>query len=762
MGIIGCEVEYNYKQKEKKKEVEINEDENSLKKLYNEYKSKYPAIISETDFINQYKSKHFFKKRKPEKKSENIKTTKNINIKIPGKMGLNKKIFNLKKNKEQKLNQDEINEINNDDLIIITPRNNIIMDSYNNEITDEYTIKNETVVYNLENSKDNLKYSTNLEEIKEELKNEENEKNYRYIKNKKANNNEENLLKNKLINSKSFISKKKLNIKKLNLNYAFQNVKVKKDEHQINNYEKDITHKSRSNNNKNNKYLKKKIFNNNNKNENNNIINNRSYNNNNLNVDTFQHSNRRNQQSSTLENQNLQLRNILLQQLPLIQKEEILPKIERKTYQEDLILLKDKNYNKNKLFSEPKKNKLKEKYFNQLNDKQNNYLFFENNNNNCINDNSEIIKKLNNIYQFLSKENNNFINNNEKILYRKNKSPKNIYTNSTNPILRKKTDFHTKNKSYNNKNTKYNFSMNNNDNNSFFSLFNNSTNLSINFINKVNKSARSCQKIISFLDKQNINFENNNNFNNFIGFNNNIGNPYIYYNNFNKGNIDKTKINKTSNKYKNKNNKMISNSKSCNNMLINKGKNSNSYKNNNNINYTKKALTQQIKVYIPKNNEKSLINKDIINNTVGNKYIFTYEKIDNFDTEKILYDGIIYKVIDNIEINNIDNNSKYKLIDRYFQITKNCFKYYNDIDEAINEKDKPLVQFDIRYIRKLDIFDNNFLEKYKIHGTKKVNIVFCIYINQNNDFFVFAHDNINIGNNIINILLFLKSYYENK
>jgi hypothetical protein len=53
------------------------------------------------------------------------------------------------------------------------------------------------------------------------------------------------------------------------------------------------------------------------------------------------------------------------------------------------------------------------------------------------------------------------------------------------------------------------------------------------------------------------------------------------------------------------------------------------------------------------------------------------------------------------------------------------------------------------------------LEKYKIND-KNIELVFCIYINQNNDFFVFAHDNKKIANSIINILLFLIRYYEDK
>ena len=768
MGIIGCEVDYNYKQKEMKKEVKINEDEDYLKKLYIEYKSKFPEMMSETEFINQYKSKYYSTKNK------NYENNKSLHELNPEKK-IDKKILNEKINKKQNLNQDEINEKSNNDLIIITPRNNVIKDnSYNNEITDEFTIKNESMVYNINNSKDKLKYSQNLKDIKEEYNKDD--------KNKDNNKNNNNNNKRKInINgySKSFISKKKINAI-LNLNSQIEKPKEKNEitEYQVNNKQNNSKQKSKSNTNKNNKILKKKIIRNNNKFENINIINNninnhnhnKSYNNKkNYNIpplqDSFLFSNNiENYQASTLENQNIQLRNILLQQLPLFQKEEIIPKIERKTYQEDLIGFKEKIKNNNILLSEPKKSSaLNRQKFNQLYDKHNNYLFV-NNNHNCINDNTEIIKKLNNIYQFLSKENDNIIKNNEKKLFKKRKSKSPKHTNNNIPIANKETDFLMIKNYCNNKKPNCNFSTNNdNNNNSFFSLFNNSTNLSINFINKANKSARSRQKILSFLDRHNIN-ENNDNNTDYIGFNNNITNPLFYYNKFNKGDIDIPK--KIPFKNYNKDKPLISYSKSYNNMINIIRRKSNSDINKKNQNYNKKPLTQRyrdlIEVYIPKKKEKSLISKEIINNIIGNKYIFNYEKIETFDTDQILYDGTIYKVIDNMEKTNNDETFKYKLVDRYFQITKNCFKYYNNINEAINKKDKPLVQFDIRYIDKLDILDNSILENYKIHGKKNVNIIFCIYLNQNNDFFVFVHDSINVGNNIINILLFLKRFYEKK
>ena len=127
----------------------------------------------------------------------------------------------------------------------------------------------------------------------------------------------------------------------------------------------------------------------------------------------------------------------------------------------------------------------------------------------------------------------------------------------------------------------------------------------------------------------------------------------------------------------------------------------------------------------------------------------------------ILYDGILYKVIDNMDNDNIDKNNKYQLLERYFQITKNCFKYYNHIDEAIHEKDKPLVQFDIRHIKDMKIIDSNIFEEYKLNGNK-IKFTFAIFLNQNSDFFTFLLDNEDFGNSLFNLMNLLKNYYDDK
>ena len=234
-----------------------------------------------------------------------------------------------------------------------------------------------------------------------------------------------------------------------------------------------------------------------------------------------------------------------------------------------------------------------------------------------------------------------------------------------------------------------------------------------------------------------------------------IENLLSNYNNFDKKHYSgkKNTKNKT---YINKVKPKLSNSKSFNSVNV-----LNLSDLNNNL------LSQQyrdlIEVYIPQKESQTLIDTNIINNRIGSKCIFSYKKIDNYDTKIVLYDGDIFKVIDNMEEKDKEeeDNNKYKLLHRYFQITKNCFKYYNDINDAMNNNDKPLVQFDIRFIQNVEILENNFLEKYTINE-KNVELVFCIYIKQNNDFFVFAHDNKKIATNIINILLFLMRYYEDK
>lgn len=696
MGIIECQLDDSYKNNEMEKELKIKEDEGSF------------------CIIEYNKTKKFEKNKKNENKTRNInineiksKNNSNINEPYIDENCLSKNDFDCDPKENNK---------NEEDLIIITPRNNKLMnENYNNEITDEHTIKNETLVYNFENK--NLNNNNN-----------------------KDNKESKNTNKQRMNNSKSFVTKR-IVTKKPNIN---------NNKKEIN---KDIPKNRNMKNKSNNKIIERQrnmISN----------LNSKSYNNiRNLksclippmfDYSFLKNNENENQQSSTLQNQNIQLKNIILQQL----KEDILPNVERKTYQEDFFSFKEKdksNKNNNKIYFESKKNKLKcdKALFNKLCEEQNKYLLFGND------DNKLIIDKIKNIYQVLYNKNNNE-NDNEK---KNRKNRKKIGLNKNIPIYRKETNFHLRNKSYN---IEKNFSMNNdNNNNSYFSLFNNSTNLSINFINKANKfnnnkSERNCKKASSFFFNAK-NPKNNKNqkkqkevtFNQFLNYN--------YFNKKNYSNI-KDRKNKT---YIKKVKPVIFNSKSYNNIFNNDEKKLN-YSNNdinmNHLHLLSHEYRDLVEVNMPKLEEETLININIINSIIGNKYIYSYKKLDNFLNDTILYDGLLYKVVDNMD--NMDENNKYQLLERYFQITKNCFKYYTNIREAMNDKDKPLVQFDIRYIEKIEVIENNFLKNYKINGEKDIKIIFCIYINQNNDFFIFAHYDKNFGKDVINILQFLQRYYE--
>ena len=116
----------------------------------------------------------------------------------------------------------------------------------------------------------------------------------------------------------------------------------------------------------------------------------------------------------------------------------------------------------------------------------------------------------------------------------------------------------------------------------------------------------------------------------------------------------------------------------------------------------------------------SLINKkdSLINNnfatTDTNKIIINYNKINNFRTSQLLYDGILYKIVEN-------KNKGFKITERYFQIKKNCFRYYISIDKAKKDFENPLVQFDIRHIKDMKIIDSNIFEEYKsLTNSKKI------------------------------------------
>ena len=158
------------------------------------------------------------------------------------------------------------------------------------------------------------------------------------------------------------------------------------------------------------------------------------------------------------------------------------------------------------------------------------------------------------------------------------------------------------------------------------------------------------------------------------------------------------------------------------------------------------------------NLKESLIDKDLIGANINNKIVFNFSKLENISTSQILFDGPIYKVVDNT-INNSGKN--FKIMERYFQVKKNCFRYFNNIQLARYNSDKPLVQFDIRHIKELKIIDNKIFDEYNLNG-KKIEFSFVIFLNQNSDFFVFILDNKNFGNSLFSLMNLLKNYYEDK
>ena len=153
------------------------------------------------------------------------------------------------------------------------------------------------------------------------------------------------------------------------------------------------------------------------------------------------------------------------------------------------------------------------------------------------------------------------------------------------------------------------------------------------------------------------------------------------------------------------------------------------------------------------NVKESLMDINLIKSHFNNKIIINYSKLDKFDTSKILFDGILYKIF--------ENQNKFKNCERYFQIKKNCFRYYNNYEKGKNESENPLVQFDIRHIKQLFIIDSKVFEQYKIKE-KEIKFTFCIYLNLNDDFFVFAFNNKKFGNSVCNFLNLLKNYYYDK
>ena len=158
------------------------------------------------------------------------------------------------------------------------------------------------------------------------------------------------------------------------------------------------------------------------------------------------------------------------------------------------------------------------------------------------------------------------------------------------------------------------------------------------------------------------------------------------------------------------------------------------------------------------NKKESLMDKELIDSNINNKIIINFSKLENISSSQILFDGVIYKVVEN-SMNN--SEKKFKIMERYFQLKKNCFRYFNNIQLARYNSDKPLVQFDIRHIKDLKVINNKIFEEYNLNG-KKIEFSFVIFLNQNSDFFIFILDKEIFGNSLFSLMNLLKNYYEDK
>ena len=359
-----CKIEGINDVSESLKEVKIDNNESNL---MNELEGR------------DYKDKIYKKYRCHNnlRNSQNREYNSKIKNSLLGNKKLNLNNINEKISKEKE-------DYNDDELIIITPRiknNNQYCDSNSNEITDEFTIKNETLVYvnDYINNKEteikkytNLKQNSNIHKIKGKVQRKKINKNSN-IKSNQLNNNKKKKINNIAKNNIKINNNRKQNISKKqkynshipntnnldNLTQEMPFVKIDEMEyHRINNKNNNDSKDFQMMNNLNQKtdnYMYKRKA----KSKKNSKVFNKSYNNllfNNFGInpllDSFQiseiiNANNNNPHSSTLQKQNIELKNLLFQQLPLMNSEIFLPNVERKTYKEDLEIQNNENQQAN-------------------------------------------------------------------------------------------------------------------------------------------------------------------------------------------------------------------------------------------------------------------------------------------------------------------------------------------------------------------------------------------------------------------------------
>lgn len=157
-----------------------------------------------------------------------------------------------------------------------------------------------------------------------------------------------------------------------------------------------------------------------------------------------------------------------------------------------------------------------------------------------------------------------------------------------------------------------------------------------------------------------------------------------------------------------------------------------------------------ITVSLPKTNTQ--IDRTILSNNNNNRLTLSYKILSQIDNSLILYDGTLLKIQ--------HTKTGYKIVSRYFQITKNCFRYYNSIHctQSLNSQMmKPLVQFDIRHVADVHISTNTML-KYKY---ERIAFSFVISLDySDNDVFEFGVDDPNFGVDFIKVLTLIMNYHD--
>ena len=440
---------------------------------------------------------------------------------------------------------------------------------------------------------------------------------------------------------------------------------------------------------------------------------------------------------------------------------------------EELGLIDDENIIKNKkiiylyfnLKNKKSKDELisnKEKNINEnINDNINNNI----NNNININKNKKIIENINN-----NKKNND---NKEQKINNKNNINNNINNNNFIKLKNSKKNY---NKNIDINNNEFNNNFSNNFNNNLHKSYDSeSINLDLDGITKSNfikldedyinnnsnnskgriyklpikrriKNIEEIKKNFKNLNIENNNFEKINNLNNKkkIQTTSNlksVGHLEMPIQRYKFEETEQALENKNKKKLKSLHNNLEISNNNLNLKYFKNNKLKNNYKKNNNNN---KNLIIEIQLQNETNIFKNLIQFD----EETNKKIIklSINKLLSLDNNDIIYDGYLYKIQKN-------KDNEYKLYSRYFQITKNCFRYFNNINSLKNI----LVQFDIRHIVTIQIKDKNFLKNLNL---KNIEFVFTIYIDINNDFFVFATEKEKYGKNFIEIIMLIKKYYE--